>query len=115
MDQQPPRYWDQIVHNLGTWLGMNLTVLDGFILLPLLPLFPVLLGCLFFSWDLSWEFWLWKNIPKWVSGPYLLYCAFGFWHFHAPSWSVLLVALTGAAICALALHDGRKRRSQAEP
>jgi hypothetical protein len=47
-------------------------------------------------------------MPKKIGGAYLLYCAFALWHFHARWWLILLVAVIGAGLCAIALKDGGK-------
>jgi hypothetical protein len=92
-------YWERANENLARWLGVqHLTTLDVVILLPLVPLLA--LGI---TWWLPWERWLWKNLPKTISGPYLLYCAFALWHFHAHWWLVSLVAIVGAGVSALAV------------
>jgi hypothetical protein len=97
--------WGRIAEDLARWLGLpHVTPLDVVILLPLLPL-PVL-GML---WWAPWERWVWKNVPGTITGPYLLYCAFAFWHFHAHSWLVLLVAFIGVVVCAIALGEIRDR------
>jgi hypothetical protein len=94
-------YWERVADNLATWLGLpHVTALDVVILLPLFPL--LVLGII---WWAPWEPWVWKSVPKTITGPYLLYCAFAFWHFHAHSWLVLLVAIIGAAVCAVALKE----------
>jgi hypothetical protein len=61
-----------------------------------------------------WEPWVWNNVPKAISGPYLLYCAFALWHFQARWWLVSLVAIVGAARCAIALKDRRKPLRQSD-
>jgi hypothetical protein len=96
-------YWEQGLDNLARWLGLqHLTTLDVVILLPLFPLLVV--GIV---WLQPWERWLWKDVPKTMSGAYLLYCAFAFWHFHTHWWLVLVLAILGAALCAIALKDIR--------
>src|SRR5450432_2806542 len=98
-------YWERATDNLARWLGVpHLTALDVVILLPLFPL--LLLAII---WWAPWEPWVWKNVPKAITGFYLLYCAFAFWHFHAPSWLVLLVAIIGAVVCAIALTETHER------
>jgi hypothetical protein len=109
MDTQQQGYWERAADNLASWLGLqHLTTLDFLILQPLFPLLA--LGI---TWWLPWERWLWKDLPKTISGPYLLYCAFALWHFQVRWWLVSLVAIIGAGLCALALkdiHDRGKRR-----
>lgn len=68
---------------------------------------------------LPWESWIprWVKqgrLSKWVVGLYLLYCAFGAWHFRSPPWMVVLPAALGTVVCGLALKeraDGRKARA----
>lgn len=107
-------YWEQGADNLARWLGLpHLSAVDVFILLPLFPLLVIAL-----IWWAPWEPWVWKNVPKTISGPYLLYCAFAFWHFHAHWWWVLLAAMLGAAVCGAALkeiHDRGKRWRRPAP
>ena len=106
MDFYPQQhdYWERANDNLARWLGLqHLTTHDVFILLPLIPLFALLI-----FWWLPWERWFWRDLPKTISGPYLLYCAFALWHFHARWWLILLVAIIGAGLCAIALKDGGK-------
>jgi hypothetical protein len=94
-------YWERVADNVARWLGLpHVTALDVVILLPLFPL--LVLGII---WWAPWEPWVWKNVPKTITGPYLLYCAFACWHFHAHSWLVLLVAIIGVAVCAAALKE----------
>jgi hypothetical protein len=100
--QQQPGYWERVVDGLGAWLGLHLTTLDVVILLPLFPLLPVVV-----TWWLPWERWLWKPLPRKIGGPYLLYCAFALWHFHARPWWILLVAIIGVGLCAMAYRDDR--------
>jgi hypothetical protein len=100
-------WWDQVADNLARWLGQpHVTVLDVAILLPLFPLLV-----LFIIWWAPWEPWVWKNVPKKITGPYLVYCAFAFSHFHANSWLVILVAIIGVVICAIALKEIHDRRT----
>lgn len=75
--QQPPWYWEQVGNNLASWVGVqHVTALDVIILLALFPLSVI--GII---WLMPWENWVWRNVPKTILGPYLLYCAFAFWHF----------------------------------
>lgn len=98
-------YWERANDNLARWLGPpHLTTLDVCIFLPLIPLIALPI----FLW-LPWEAWFWREkMPKVIGGPYLLYCAFALWHFHARWWVVLLVVVIGAGLCAIALKDRRK-------
>jgi hypothetical protein len=108
---QQQGYWERANDNLARWLGVQqLTTYDVFILLPLIPLFALLI-----IWWAPWEGWFFRDLPKTISGPYLLYCAFALWHFHAPWWPVALLAIIGAALCAIALRDRWKPRRQPEP
>ena len=68
-----------------------------------LPLFPLMM--LGIIWLAPWEPWVWRNVPKTIAGPYLLYCAFAFWHFRAHSWIVLLFVTIGVLVCAVALKE----------
>ena len=98
---QRPGYWELGADNLSRWLGLpHLTTLDVVILLPLFPLLIIAV-----IWWAPWEPWVAKNIPKSISGPYLLYCAFAFWHFHGRWWWVLCSALLGALICGVAFKE----------
>jgi hypothetical protein len=102
---QQTDYWERANDGLARWLGLqHLAAIDVVILVPLIPLFALLI-----IWWAPWEPWVWKNVPKAIIGPYLLYCAFAFWHFHAASWVVLLVAVIGAVVCAIAI-SGRQAR-----
>jgi hypothetical protein len=104
---QQQDYWERTADNLAHWLGpQHLTTLDVVILLPLLPLFPLAI-----LWLLPWESSVWKNVPKAITESYLLYCAFAFWHFHAHSWLMLLVAIIGVVVCAIALKEIRSREA----
>jgi hypothetical protein len=103
---QQTGYWERANDGLARWLGVqHLAAIDVVILVPLIPLFGV-----FIIWWAPWEPWVWKNVPKVIIGPYLLYCAFAFWYFHAASWIVLIVAVIGAVVCAIAIN-GRQARS----
>jgi hypothetical protein len=97
-------YSERVADNLARWLGVpHVTALDVVILLPLFPLLVISI-----IWWAPWEPGC-GNVPKATTGSYLLYCAFAFWHFHAPSWLVLLLAIIGVVVCAIALketHDG---------
>jgi hypothetical protein len=109
--QVRPGYWEQGADNLARWLGLpHLTVLDVVILLPLFPLLVVAI----IMWA-PWEPWVWKNVPKMITGPYLVYCAFAFWHFHWSWWAVSGFAFFGAGICALALKEMHDRRKGIAP
>jgi hypothetical protein len=77
-----------------------LTAIDVFILLPLFPLLIIAI-----IWWAPWERWVWKNVPKTITGPYLPYCAFAFWHFHAHWWWVLCAALLGAVVGGVGLRE----------
>jgi len=88
------------------------TALDIAVLVPLIPAIVALATV----W-LPWESWIpqWVKqgrLSKWVLGPYLLYCAFGAWHFHGPVWIVLLPAVLGTVVCGLALKDRFDRKSR---
>jgi hypothetical protein len=101
-------YGEQVADNLANWLGLpHVTALDVAILVPLIPV--MVLGII---WWAPWETWVWKNVPKAIIGPYLLYCAFAFWHFHARSWLVVLVATIGIVACVFAVKEiqGRGKR-----
>jgi hypothetical protein len=90
-----------LTDNLARWLGLqHVSALDVVIMLPL---FPLLVLCII--WWAPWEPWVWKNVPKPITGSYLIYCAFAFWHFHAPSWLVQLAAIIGIVFCAIALYE----------
>jgi hypothetical protein len=98
-------YWERAADNLARWLGLpHVSALDVAILLPL---FPLLVLCII--WWTPWEPWVWKNVPKTITGPYLLYCAFAFWYFHAHSWLPLLFAIVGVVVCAIALYEIHER------
>jgi hypothetical protein len=111
---QQQGYSGRAADNIANWLGLpHVTALDVVILLPLFPL--LMIGII---WLMPWEPWVWKHVPKTITGPYLLYCAFAFWHFRAPSQVVLLFAITGVVVCAIALkeiHDRGKLRRRPEP
>jgi hypothetical protein len=105
--RQDHGYWQQVADNLSKWLGLpHLTALDVAIALPL---FPWLLIAII-VWA-PWEPWVWKNVPKTITGPYLLYSAFAFWHFHARWWWVLPTAALGVAICGVAVNEVYSRRA----
>jgi hypothetical protein len=71
-------YWSEVLSNLSGWLGVPVTTVDFFLLLPLVPVIPILA-----TWWLPWECWLWKHLPKGFLGAYLLYCSVVLWHLHA--------------------------------
>jgi hypothetical protein len=105
--QQVPGYWERVVDNLSRWFGVHLTTLDVLILLPVIPMLPLVI-----TWWLPWERWRgWAKVPKTVAGPYLLYCAFAAWHFQVHWWVVLIIALWGATVCAMALKQVADRKS----
>jgi hypothetical protein len=97
-------YWEQVLSNVGHWLGFPVTSLDFIILVPLVPLLS--LGLV--MW-LPWEQWLWKHLPKQISGPYLLYVAFALWHFHVHWWWVFIAAVGGLVMTGIALIEYRQR------
>jgi hypothetical protein len=104
--QQRPSYWEQVVHNLGGWIGIPLTALDAVILVPFLPLLTMPIVLFTLPWGRKvWTDWLREDAPKAVYGAYVLYASFTLWHFHAPSWLVVLVGIVGVWLCATALHD----------
>ena len=70
-----------------------MSVVDVLILIPLIPLIPVVI-----TWWLPWENWLPKKVPKYVLGPYLLYAAFGAWHFKFGRFVVIVLVLFGIAV-----------------
>lgn len=82
-----------------------MTAVDVAILLPVVPILPVII-----TWWLPWERWAFWRVPNAIGGPYLLYCSFAAWHFHLSWWAVLIVAVWGGILCALALTDVYKRR-----
>jgi len=71
-----------------------MTTVDVLIAIPVIPLIPI-----FITWWLPWERWIpWGKLPKLVLGPYVLYAAFAAWHFHASTWFVLIVIVTGSIL-----------------
>src|SRR5271154_4945459 len=92
--QQRPGYYERVADNLAHWLGLqHLTVLDAFILVPLLvPLVAFLIAQRIF-WHTSVLNWVWKYVAKAIIGPYLLCWALALWHLHADTWLVLLISL----------------------
>jgi hypothetical protein len=93
-------YWERANDNLAAWLHVqHLTPLDVVIVAPLFPLilFPFIL------W-LPRDRPLWDFLPKALTGPYLLYCAFALWHIHRSGWASILAAI-GAALCIIAIKD----------
>jgi hypothetical protein len=104
---QQQDYWERANDNLARWLGVqHLTTHDVVIILPLIPFFAFLI-----VWWLPWERW-WRYLPKTISGPYLLYCAFASWHFHAHWWLVSLAAIVGSGLCAIAVKDRWRSKPQ---
>lgn len=102
--QQPPGYWQQVSHNLAGWLHLQHDA-TAFDLVMLLPLFPLLVLAVF--WWTPWERLFFKEMPKTITGPYLLYCAISFWHFHWSGWWALAFAIGGLVLCAMAVMDIR--------
>jgi hypothetical protein len=83
-----------------------MTALDIAILLPLIPALAVLI-----TWWLPWERWTgWRRLPKLLLGPYLLYCAFGAWHFHFQWWVAAVTFIVGTVICMLSVKQALNRR-----
>jgi hypothetical protein len=77
--------------NLAAWLGLaHLSVFDVALLVPLLPLMVLAI-----IWWAPWEGWVMGKVPKPLISGYLFYCAFTFWHFHAPAWIVGLLGVLG--------------------
>lgn len=78
-----------------------MTALDIAILVPLVPALFLII-----TWWLPWERWSgWSRLPKMVLGPYLLYCAFGAWHFHMQRWVAPTLVILGLGVCAFALKQ----------
>jgi hypothetical protein len=77
-----------------------MTTLDVLILIPLIPAIPV-----FITWWLPWEQWIPARLPKLVLGPYLLYVAFGIWHFGLGSWVAAIFLLFGIGLTAFAVLE----------
>jgi hypothetical protein len=97
---QQQSYWERANENLARWLSLpHLAPADVAILAPLFPLilFPFILF-------LPRERPLWDFLPKALTGPYLLYCAFAMWHIHRNGWASTLAAI-GAALCIIAIRD----------
>jgi|SRR5580658_2472380 hypothetical protein len=114
--QQRPGYWEQVVHNMSEWLGIPLTPLDAVILVPFLPLLAMPIVLLMLPWARQgWSDWLREDVPKGVYGAYVLYASFALWHFHAPWWLVILVAIAGVRLCAIALYDHSKPWRRPQP
>jgi hypothetical protein len=112
--QQRPGYWEQVVHNFGEWLGIPLTAFDAIILVPFFPLLGMPIALLLLPWGRKvLNDWLTRDVPKVVYGAYLLYASFALWHFHAPLWLVVLVAIVGVWLCAV--HDRSKPWRGPEP
>lgn len=84
---------------------MSAKTVDVLIFIPLIPGIPVIA-----LWFLPWENWIPKIIPKTIIGPYVLYCAFAFWHFKQPWWIVSMAGLVGIAVSGAAIFDLRKAR-----
>jgi len=48
-----------------------------------------------------------KRVPNDIAATYLLYCAFAEWHFRLRRRAVLITAVCGGLLCAIALTDKR--------
>lgn len=75
-------------------------LVDVLIFIPVIPAIPVIA-----TWPLPWERWIPKRVPKSILGPYLLYLSFAAWHFHWPSWMILVGAVMGIFVSAAAVVD----------
>jgi hypothetical protein len=58
--------------------------------------------------ELPWERRLFERSPRKITGPYFLYCALVFWHFHARWWFIALAAVVGAGSLAATIIERGK-------
>ena len=79
---------------------MSTRTLDVLVFIPLIPAVPVIA-----TWFLPWEDWIPKKIPKRIIGPYLLYGAFALRYFKMDWWVVVVIALWGIGVCAIAAYE----------
>jgi hypothetical protein len=107
MTEGQSSYWDRVHLPIGHG------PVDFLISLPLIiPPLTLLIAFQFYV-PLSGK----PLLPRWkeLVGAYLLYCAFAFWHFHAPWLLVLVAAVLGAILCAAVVIEialGRRALAQ---
>ena len=87
-----------------------MTVIDGLILVPLIPAAPIVV-----TWWLPWEKWLWDKAPKRMLGPYLCYVTFVAWHFQLHWWAVLSSAISALIVSIAAIREVTHGTRNEEP
>jgi hypothetical protein len=85
---------------------LRVSTLDILILIPLIPAAPVVI-----TWWLPWGKWIFDEVPKYLTGPYLLYAAFTAWHFKCEWWFIILLAAAGMVLSVLAIANKAKKSS----
>jgi hypothetical protein len=86
-----------------------MTVVDGLILIPLIPAAPIII-----TWWLPWERWLWDKVPKKILGPYLCYATFTAWHFNLHWWAVLSLAIWALIVMVVTFREADHEKHDGE-